>query len=472
MPRREVHVNTATAHRDPTSTPARLNFEAQTQNGTAYTNLLESNPFGLSVRIRIQLSPSPVRTATYEATTTPRAHALMQTRNYPIDDHISSPTSWVPLRQSRPFQEKEHISRPIKPGLDTNKLNLSPFLSVRSVCPLPPDMTQATYPIASLQAYGVQAAKISQSQETNAALGHKKLHPRFIPNYPPSPLHLLHAAPILCDTLQRVYQGLSALDFLFTFGLTLASNCLLCFCFLGDSESMPSCQTWLLQSIHTLPSGTEERTLQSLLCSLKPRPFPASFFTLTRRASSSSRSHPAKGPWALAANWNGHALAGGCPRYWQREGRLGSPRSPFPPFCSLPFCLLTANGMGHDLNSWWSEHFHYCQTSHTYTVKHHANGSIRNDGGEKQECFAIFNYFKKTTGIEPPLLMLQLDSRRLISSISAALSGSDFASPVGRWSRVPGKTLPQDPLLEAALDNPLSPTMSSAAAAAGGFNVL
>ncbi|KAI3543001.1 hypothetical protein CSPX01_06597 [Colletotrichum filicis] len=45
---------------------------------------------------------------------------------------------------------------------------------------------------------------------------------------------------------------------LFTFGLTLASNCLLCFCFLGDSESMPSCQTWLLQSIHTLPSGTEE----------------------------------------------------------------------------------------------------------------------------------------------------------------------------------------------------------------------
>ncbi|KAK1518395.1 hypothetical protein CABS01_05929 [Colletotrichum abscissum] len=73
-------------------------------------------------------------------------------------------------------------------------------------------LVSCLHSVASLQAYGVQAAKISQSQETNAALGHKKLHPRFIPNYPPSPLHLLHAAPILCDTLQRVYQGLSALD--------------------------------------------------------------------------------------------------------------------------------------------------------------------------------------------------------------------------------------------------------------------
>lgn len=107
--------------------------------------------------------------------------------------------------------------------------------------------------------------KVCSRRKPDAALGHKKLHSRFIPNYPPSPLHLLHATPILCDTLQRVYQGLSALDchligawpvlgpflghglmgVLFTFGLTLASNCLLCFCFLGDSESMPSCQTWL-----------------------------------------------------------------------------------------------------------------------------------------------------------------------------------------------------------------------------------
>ncbi|KAK1730941.1 uncharacterized protein BDZ83DRAFT_290200 [Colletotrichum acutatum] len=133
--------------------------------------------------------------------------------------------------------------------------------------------------------------------------------------------------------------------------LALASNCLLCFCFLGDFQIHAKLPDLALQSTDTLPSGTEEVKKISRDYALQKRPLAdscvkntaVSFLPhkprllhitrhshssfLPRRASSSSRCHPAKGPWALAANWNGMALAGGCPRHWQREARLGSPRS-------------------------------------------------------------------------------------------------------------------------------------------------